>query len=190
MALKLIGEPFIRALFDLPTDTVDKPFNYEKAQSQLMLLLVGYLGGDDNPANNKKLAGDAMEFIQKYNLQKDGNDKYFQIGEMYYALLFPSVQDLKSTMTTTGRGGGSHFTDQFDPYTAVRGVERGDMAGIICDDCYRMYKLACPMPTSLVCRHQEFQTSQVVEESILSSFVYIEYPSAKRKNNSVSPLYL
>ena len=71
MALKLIGEPFIRAMFDLPDEDPDKPFNYDKAQSQVMLLLVGYLGGEDNPSNNMKLAGDGMEFIQKYNIHAD-----------------------------------------------------------------------------------------------------------------------
>lgn len=77
MALKLIEEPFLRAMNDLETDKDGDDFDYAK-MSQVMPLLVGYLGGDDNPANNAKLADDAMQVAMKRNLQKEGYEKYYR----------------------------------------------------------------------------------------------------------------
>ena len=186
MALKLIGEPFLRAIFELDSDDGDEEFDFVKAQSQVMLLLVGYLGGDDNPANNAKLAGDAMQFAMKHNLQKEGYEKYFRIDDKYYALSFPAVQDLKSTQTTSGRGGGSKYTMFFDCYTAVRGSQRGQLSGILCDECFNRCKHLPIDQCQITCKHYEFQTSKIVAKSMESSFTYIDYPCAKNRNTSVS----
>ena len=184
MALKLIGEPFLRAMFDID-DEADKAFDYAKVQSQVMLLLVGYLAGEDNPVNNAKLAGDAMDFIMKHNLLKEGLDKYFRIDDMYYALAFPCVQDLKSIQTTTGRGGGSHLTELFDSYTTVRKSERGELSGVMCDECFDRLKHQPPDQCRITCCHHEFQTSKIVTRSLESNFIYIDYPCVKNKNNKV-----